>query len=278
MARWAVFAGVTALVLFLLLALAHASQSTIDDSTASTIDAASRRRTDPALRDDSTNPESNGGTTESVKGPSVRPDGAVRSGSLSAGALLANVALSQGLFAIVLVAGAWYAEIPPAALGVSAAPSSTGLVALGVGIAVGLGLYFVNELGALGANAAGIETPDALRELLTPDSRSGWVILLVGVLPTIAAFEELLFRAALVGALAAGFPVSPWLLAALSSVAFALGHGAQGTVGMVATGGLGFVLAGVFVLTGSLLVVVVAHYLVNALEFVVHEGLGVEVA
>jgi uncharacterized membrane protein len=36
------------------------------------------------------------------------------------------------------------------------------------------------------------------------------------------------------------------------------------------------VLAVTFVLTGSLLVVVVAHYLVNALEFVVHEGLGFE--
>ncbi|WP_049902600.1 CPBP family intramembrane glutamic endopeptidase [Halococcus agarilyticus] len=280
MPRWAVFAGVAALVLFLLLALARASQSTVDDSdsTASTVDTASHRRTDATLHDGSTHPESNGGTAEPIEGASVRPDGAVRSGSLSAGALLANVALSQGLFAVVLLAAAWYAEIPLAALGVSAAPLSTGLAALGVGIAVGLGLYLVNELGTLGANAAGIETPDALRELLTPDSRSGWIVLLVLVLPTIAIFEELLFRAALVGALSAGFGLSPWLLAVLSSIAFALGHGAQGTVGMVATGGLGFVLAGAFVLTGSLVVVVVAHYLVNALEFVVHEGLGIEVA
>jgi hypothetical protein len=45
---------------------------------------------------------------------------------------------------------------------------------------------------------------------------------------------------------------------------------------MVVTGALGFALAAGFVLTGSLVVVVVAHYLVNALEFTVHEGLGVE--
>jgi len=38
------------------------------------------------------------------------------------------------------------------------------------------------------------------------------------------------------------------------------------------------VLAAGFVLTGSLLVVVVAHYLVNAAEFVIYEGLGVELA
>jgi uncharacterized membrane protein len=36
------------------------------------------------------------------------------------------------------------------------------------------------------------------------------------------------------------------------------------------------VLGAAYVLTGSLLAVVVAHYLVNALEFVVHEGLGIE--
>jgi len=39
---------------------------------------------------------------------------------------------------------------------------------------------------------------------------------------------------------------------------------------------LGFVLAGVFVLTNSLLAVVLAHYLVNALEFVVGGYFGVE--
>ncbi len=101
------------------------------------------------------------------------------------------------------------------------------------------------------------------------------------MLPTVALFEEFLFRAVLVGAFSAGaaalgVPASPWLLAVLSSVAFALGHGAQGRAGVVATGTLGFVLAAAFLLTGSFVVVAVAHYLVNALTFVVHEGVGVE--
>jgi membrane protease YdiL (CAAX protease family) len=90
-------------------------------------------------------------------------------------------------------------------------------------------------------------------------------------LPLIAGFEEFLFRGVLVGALSTGFGLSPWALAVASSAAFALGHGAQGPAGVVVTGTLGFVLAAAFVLTGSLLVVVVAHYLVNALEFLVHE-------
>ena len=60
------------------------------------------------------------------------------------------------------------------------------------------------------------------------------------------------------------------VLAVASSVAFAAGHGAQGRLGIAATGVLGFVLAAVFVATESLLVVVVAHYIINAVEF----GLG----
>jgi membrane protease YdiL (CAAX protease family) len=91
-------------------------------------------------------------------------------------------------------------------------------------------------------------------------------------LPTVAVFEEFLFRATLVGAFAAGFGVSPWLLAVLSSLAFAVGHGAQGPAGIVVTGVLGLVLAAAFVLTGSLVVVAVAHYLVNAVEFLRHRA------
>lgn len=251
MPRWAVFAGLTALVLGLLLVLARASQSAVG---------AAGSGPESAYADDE----------RSSVGPQPQ------SRSLSAGLLLANVALSQGLFLVLLLGGAWYSRIPPAALGLARLPTSTGVPALAAGVALGVGLYLVNELGSLGADAVGIETPEDLRESLAPDSPVGWVALLGVVLPTIAIFEELLFRAALVGAFSAGFAVSPWLLALFSSLAFALGHGAQGTIGMVVTGGLGFVLAGTFIVTGSLLVVVVAHYLVNALEFVVHEGLDAE--
>ncbi|HET7323086.1 MAG TPA: type II CAAX endopeptidase family protein [Halococcus sp.] len=277
MPRWAVFAGVTAVVLGLLLALARVSQLSMSDGA----DATQRDSPDGRFGD--------GYTVESNSEPPLIEDepaadtdstpepSASQPASLSTGVLLANVALSQGLFLFLLVGSAWYARIPPVALGVTAVTES-GLSALVIGVSLGIALYLVNELGTLGANAVGIETPDELRASLAPDSTAGWLVLLGLVLPTIAVFEEFLFRAALVGAFSMGFSLSPWLLALFSSVAFALGHGAQGTIGMVATGGLGFVLAGAFVLTGSLLVVVVAHYLVNALEFAVHEGFGSELA
>jgi membrane protease YdiL (CAAX protease family) len=197
--------------------------------------------------------------------------------SMSTGALLANVALSQGLFGIVLLLGAWYAEIPLSAFGVVPAdPWNLGPPALAAGLGFGVVLYVGNELLGNVVEDLGIDFSEELREVLAPDTPGGWLVLLAVVLPAIAAFEEFLFRAALVGALAVGFGVSPWALAVLSSVAFAVGHGMQGPGGVVVTGLLGFVLAAAFVLTGSLLVVVVAHYVVNALEFVVHEGLGWE--
>jgi membrane protease YdiL (CAAX protease family) len=193
------------------------------------------------------------------------------------GALLANVALSQGLFGVALVGAAWLAEIPPVELGVTLGdPWNAGLPAVGMGVALGVALYVGNELSAVVVDAAGVDYSEGLRETLAPDDLRGWLVLLGVVLPVIAGFEELLFRAALIGAFAAGFGLSPWLLAILSTVAFAIGHGAQGPGGIAVTGLLGFALGAAFVLTESLLVVVVAHYLVNALEFVVHEGFGVE--
>ena len=193
------------------------------------------------------------------------------------GALLANVALSQGLFGVVIVGAAWLAEIPLVELGVALGdPSNAGLPAVGVGVALGIALYVGNELSAVIVDAAGVDYSEGLRESLAPDDLRGWLVLVGVVLPVIAGFEELLFRAALIGAFSAGFGLSPWLLAAFSTAAFAVGHGAQGPGGIAVTGLLGFALAAAFVLTGSLLVVVVAHYFVNALEFVVHEGLGVE--
>ncbi|SFR38022.1 CPBP family intramembrane glutamic endopeptidase [Halogeometricum limi] len=193
---------------------------------------------------------------------------------LSTAALLANVAFSQGVFAVALLAGAWYAQIPASAFGAHVETLSLSGLLLGVGL--GVALYAANEVGAAVGAAYGLGSSEELRGALAPDSKGGWAVLLLVVLPLIAGFEELLFRGALVGVFAAGFSVSPWLLALLSSVAFALGHGAQGRLGVLVTGTLGFVLAAAFVVTGSLFVVVVAHYLVNALEFVVHEGLGFE--
>jgi len=191
--------------------------------------------------------------------------------SISAAALMANVALTQGLFGVGVILLAWYTSIPPVAFGLDAELSTVSAVVLGTGI--GFVLYGLNELATRFGRQRGMTASEALRSALAPETAGGWVVLLVVVLPIIAGFEELLFRGALIGVTAAGFGISPWLLAVVSSVAFALGHEAQGQLGVLITGLLGFALAAVFIFTGSLLVVIVAHYVINACEFILHEGL-----
>lgn len=289
MTDWTAFAGFAGVVLGLLLLLAHASKAVfstepIDERQRPTFDPerpTKRRYDDEAY----SQPSADGGVDAGVDGAERRWEALDRPSfenatrqsavdEMSTTSLLVNVAVSQGLFGALLVLGAWVTEIPLSALGLGTGDVS--LLMLAIGTALGVGLYVVNELGAALGERVGIANSEELREALAPGSGVEWAVLLLVVLPIIAGFEELLFRAALVGVVSAGFGVSPWLLAALSSVAFALGHGAQGPGGIVVTGLLGFVLAAAFVLTGSFLVVFVAHYLVNALEFVVHEGFDID--
>ncbi|WP_323674946.1 CPBP family intramembrane glutamic endopeptidase [Halorubellus sp. PRR65] len=279
MTAWTTFASVAGVVTVLLLLASHTTSRRFDDDE----DAGPRGgRVDADAVDsnprDAVAPREFGADVEAadaVEVPGVRERGAARPPALSQPMLLLNVAFSQGVFAVVLVAAAVLADVPRGALGLGGDHVTWWFVA--VGAALGVGLYAANEVGGSLADAAGLGQSEELRELLAPTSRRGWVVLLGGVLPIVAAFEELLFRGVLVGALATGFGVSPWLLVLVSSVLFGLGHGAQGRLGVLVTGTLGVVLAAAFVLSGSLVVVVVAHYLVNALEFVVHESvLGAE--
>jgi membrane protease YdiL (CAAX protease family) len=295
MTDWAAFAAFAGVVLGLLLLLAHASKSVFsdgsDDERSTTFDPErplKRRRRGRETTPDGGVEASGGAASFATNAPPedgweavdvVRDDRprlphASDDYELSTTSLLVNVAVSQGLFGALLVVGAWFTEVPLSALGLGG--GSVGLVPLALGTGLGVGLYAVNEVGAAFGERLGVGSSEELREALAPDSAAGWAVLLFVVLPVIAGFEELLFRAALIGVIGTGFGISPWLLAALSSVAFALGHGAQGPGGILVTGMLGFVLAAAFVLTGSLFVVVVAHYLVNALEFVVHEWFDVD--
>lgn len=181
--------------------------------------------------------------------------------------LYGNVVVSHGIFGVLIVVVAWLSDIPIAAFSVGLLSSDL----IGIGIGVGVGLFGVSESVKYVLPSDQLVYSEHLRELLAPTTRFEWVGLVGIVLPVVAVVEELLFRGALVGAYAYGFGVSPWLLAVGSSVVFGIGHGIQGRSGIVATGLLGFLLAAVFILTNSLVVVIVAHYFVNMLEFVIHE-------
>lgn len=182
--------------------------------------------------------------------------------------LYANAAASQGFLLVILAGAAVLTSVEPAPLGVA----HPGLAPVGAGVGLGLVLAGVNEGVQRAVDRLGVDYDASLRHLLAPSSAVEWLALLVVVLPVVAVFEEALFRAALVGGVAAALGVSPWLAVVPAAAAFALGHGLQGTGGLLAAGVLGLLLGVGFVLTGSLLAVVLAHYLVNAIEFARHRG------
>lgn len=290
MSQWGPFLAVCAVLLVVLLVLARRSQELFREDEADSSDAdtpataasdeqvslepSERVTPDTAEKIPTPGEEAEAQEWEDVTG---RPDGR----ELTTEMMFANVGLTQGLVVVIIVGAAWLFAIPATAFGIGGDTATDGLTAVAIGLGFGVVLWIANEGATAVADAVGAAYDEAVRELLAPETASGWVVLFGVVLPTIALAEELLFRGALVGVPAAGYGVSVWGLAVVSSVAFALGHGAQGRVGIVVTGALGFVLAAGYILTGSLLVVVVAHYVINALEFFVHEllesqGLTVE--
>ncbi|WP_336034783.1 CPBP family intramembrane glutamic endopeptidase [Halobacterium yunchengense] len=179
--------------------------------------------------------------------------------------LLVQVSSSQAAVGLLVLAAAWTARIPVDAFRIGASWRHAA-----VGAAVGVLLAAGNEAAMRVLDEAGLGYDEDLRAALTPADAAGWLVLFGVALPVVAGVEELLFRGVLVGAFAAGFGASPWLLAAASSVAFGAAHTAQGAVGVAVTTALGFALAAAYVLTGSLLAAVVAHYVVNAAEFALH--------
>lgn len=280
---WDPFLAVTLLTLGLLLVLARLSQNTIDEYAPSEPEPQENAQTpvpdDPAdMRPREPGDGVLNASVHAPANPSSETAGLHRQATdgepeitLTSTVLMANVALTQGFVLLVLGLSAWYFEIPATAFGITAEASNSGIPAVALGLGFGLALWVANELSTRVADAAGAAYDERVRELLAPESPGGWIALFAGALPLIAVAEELVFRAALIGVPTAAYGVNVWALAVASSLAFALGHGAQGRVGVVVTGALGLVLAAGYVLTGSLLVVVVAHYVINALEFLVHE-------
>lgn len=282
MTDWGLFVGIAVLVLILVVVFSTATSrlaQTDDTGEAPPIGATDQEPTygpsaaEPDVKDDPEAEPADDGAGETPG--DTKQSGIDGLPELSDWEVFLNVLGTHGLFTLVLAGAVWYTAVPLQALGVGDPTIGPGT---GIIIGVGLGgvLYLANALIAANLDVVGIEYSEALRETLAPDGSVGWVLLLGGVLPIVALFEELLFRAALIGAIVTGYGVSPWLLVVLTSVAFALGHGIQGPGGILVTGLLGAVLAVAFVLTWSLLLVIVAHYVINALEFGISEGLDID--
>ena len=117
-------------------------------------------------------------------------------------------------------------------------------------------------LGAIKLWGKDIYSPVVMRNIM-PRARIEW-LLVPAALALAVLLEELLFRSLLVGALGQSLPV--WLLAVLFAAVFGLMHSPQGSLGIVMTAIMGFWLSALFILSGSLLLPLTAHYVVNFLQ------------
>jgi len=94
----------------------------------------------------------------------------------------------------------------------------------------------------------------------TPAARRGWA----GLAVSAGVTEEITYRGLVVLALALGLPSlgHAWVVAA-AAVLFGLAHWYQGRLGMLGTAALGAVFAQLYLLTGSLLLPMLLHLLVD---------------
>jgi membrane protease YdiL (CAAX protease family) len=121
-----------------------------------------------------------------------------------------------------------------------------------------------------------VATPGWLRKLL-PDfsalipSNTHERLLWVAVAISAGVCEEIVFRGWLLSTLHGGLHLDGTALIAIAAALFGLAHSYQGPAGVVLTGLVGVVFCGLYVATGSLLVPIVLHSLID-LRFAVLPG------
>jgi membrane protease YdiL (CAAX protease family) len=183
--------------------------------------------------------------------------------------------LEWGLAALVLVVWLSAPGVDAAAVGLRWPRSWPGPVAVAVAVLV-LGFVVVStralRSGGLARAAAEPRRPGQGRHaepavhatlaLLPRTTAERRLFTLVGV--TAGVCEEWLYRGfllAVVAAIGGGLPTPA--LVAIGALAFGLAHAYQGVAGIVTTGVLGGVMAGLYLGTGSLLLPVVLHALID---------------
>lgn len=193
--------------------------------------------------------------------------------------------LRLGLILLCLALGTWLGP-GPAALGWETGHFLRDL-ALGTAAAAVLAPV-LSWAGAAAERRWGADIYDKrLLRAIVPANRREWLAVVLVLLPA-AALEELLFRSLPLGSLpwlaspwmlaspdtAASMMASPWVIAWPLSLLFGLMHASQGPWGIVGTALMGLVLSALFLLSGSIWVPIVTHWLLNATELTLAQRNG----
>lgn len=135
------------------------------------------------------------------------------------------------------------------------------------GVLFGIALFLLDAVVHLACARYGLELDPEFALALLPRTRAAWTLKLGVAFPLGALAEELWFRGIVLGVLAS---VSPgegplWDATVLvfSAVLFGRSHVGRGSSALVSTTLTGLAFGAAFLVTGSLLLVVVAHYVMN---------------
>ena len=104
------------------------------------------------------------------------------------------------------------------------------------------------------------EDPISVLLPITKKEKKTWSLLSL----TAGITEEILYRGFLIYAISSLLPdLSIWIVAILSSVLFGLAHTYQGAPGVIKTSFVGFLFALLYLSTGSIIPVIILHFLID---------------
>jgi membrane protease YdiL (CAAX protease family) len=137
-----------------------------------------------------------------------------------------------------------------------------------LGIALFIPIFILIAALEVLLKAAGLSAPTHLPPALLPERRGGELLLATVLVLVVAFVEETVFRGYLMLRFQA-LTKSRIAIVLLSSVVFSLGHGYEGSAGVVAVGVLGAVFAVVYLWRGSLVAPITMHFLQDFVSIVV---------
>lgn len=134
-----------------------------------------------------------------------------------------------------------------------------------------LGAGFLDDL----LRQAGVPAPTTPTPAFFQVQGAGEIVLAFFLVVIVALVEETIFRGYLLLRFQA-MPHHPFGAAVLSSVIFALGHGYEGTSGVITVGTLGLVFALIYLWRGSLVAPMVMHFLQDFIGIILPPLLGLK--
>ena len=144
-------------------------------------------------------------------------------------------------------------------------------------VAIGIGLFIPLYVSASFLEkflqAAGFSIPSTPLPAFAATRSIGELVLALILVIVVALVEETIFRGYLILRFKAAVD-SPILLALISAVIFSLGHGYEGSAGVITVGFMGFIFALIYLWRQSLVAPIVMHFLQDFIGIVLAPFLG----